>query len=79
MAKAINDGGPAFPGQRDVRNSDGDVTDITFDPGMSLRDYFAGQAIVGLVQRHDGDPVRDGSVAAYRAADAMIAARSEER
>lgn len=40
----INTGGPAFPGNEDL----GDPGQ-RFHSGMSLRDYFAGQALAGLV------------------------------
>ncbi len=54
-----------------------------FDPGMTLRDYFAGQALAGgnLGQRHpNGGSESDQtpkSIArdAYRLADAMLEAR----
>lgn len=36
-----NDGGPAFP----VNGPNGDF------PGMSLRDWFAGQALAGIISR----------------------------
>ena len=36
MTDKINDGGPAFPPTHDPK---------THDSGMSLRDYFAGQAL----------------------------------
>ena len=59
------DGGPAFP--------------QTYAPGMSLRDWFAGQALAGLSANRDwGDIEWDGVVrAAYDAADAMIAERDQ--
>lgn len=45
--------------------------------GMTLRDYFAGQAIVGLIsQNHRGATRDDLAVEAYRTADAMLAYRS---
>lgn len=90
MSTKINDGGLAFPGTRwqqvgtvaDHGFSDDDTP--TFDhvthPGMSLRDWFAGQAMAGLYagrggqaiqERHFGEDAR----LAYAAADAMIAAR----
>ena len=72
----IDDGGPAFP----------------FDPeacgsttrGMSLRDYFAGQALAGILAGRqsrledwvDG-AVRNMSVSAYLIADAMLAAKKD--
>ena len=36
----ISDGGPAFPMSGDPN--------VEFDRGMSLRDYFAGQLLIGL-------------------------------
>ena len=66
-----NDGGPAFPtGLHDIR-------------GASLRDWFAGMALQGLVARGDcrvgmDQPSESQQWAskAYRYADAMLAARS---
>lgn len=47
----------------------------TYEPGMTLRDYFAGQALAGLMANiHQGD---DGAPKyAYFLADAMLAART---
>jgi hypothetical protein len=47
------------------------------DEGMTLRDWFAGQALAALIQHYEGD---DGSMdgiptSAYEYADAMIEAR----
>ena len=51
-------------------------------PSMSLRDYFAGQAMAGVLNVTVVDEVttpqkfcRDVAVAAYNIADAMIASR----
>jgi hypothetical protein len=65
MAKT--DGGPAFPEARG-----GGVT-----PGMTLRDYFAGQAIAGFMPGAavDDSYVRQFARRAYQVADAMIEAR----
>jgi hypothetical protein len=48
--------------------------------GMTLRDYFAGQALAGYMAS-DERPSMWAGVAqdCYRVADAMIAARKEER
>ena len=66
----IKDGGAAFP------RSGND--DCTSEFGMTLRDYFAGQALAGAL----ADPTCDVSPIdlakiAYREADAMLAAREE--
>lgn len=68
-----NDGGPAFPG------GDGGVRDL--NEGMTLRDYFAGQALNGfLACTQQGEKIRDFSKVAqgmYLLADAMIAEREK--
>lgn len=70
MTQTADNGGPAFP----IRATD--THDTT--PGMTLRDYFAGQALAGFtstmgeVETPYWDLLaRD----AYHAADAMLAAR----
>lgn len=66
-----NDGGPAFP----CTDAKGFVSD-----GMSLRDYFAGQALAGLLacMKTSGNK-KDFAIDAYEQADAMLAARQKER
>ena len=75
MSTPINDGGPAFP----YFNPD---TEVVY-PGMSLRDWFAGQATANDVKNHRGD--YDVGLtkyqftceqAKYRYADAMLAERN---
>ena len=81
MSTPINDGGAAFP--RPVSFSEeGGTHRGTL--GMTLRDYFAGQALAGLCVRA-GD---DGQITEWRfhvianvalkAADAMLAARERK-
>lgn len=83
-----NDGGPAFP--RELPNVEvplDEVIDlIRRYEGMSLRDYFAGQALVGCfnfwvqvnARTTIGDPNRDAiTKLAYEYADAMIKAREK--
>jgi hypothetical protein len=67
MSAPINDGGPAFPGPETTTNPQ----------GMSLRDWFAGQALAGMLADHErnGYP-KDYAKNAYLFADAMIAARN---
>jgi len=66
-----NDGGPAFPGFDPKSESPKPVD------GMSLRDWFAGQALAGLASiDENADAPGFISNEAYRISDAMIAARS---
>jgi hypothetical protein len=69
-----NDGGPAFPETKYGGNSDRHPVDEV--PGMTLRDWFAGQA---LMQTHSESTFDIDAIAAecYRMADAMIAERSK--
>ncbi|MDH0869715.1 hypothetical protein [Agrobacterium pusense] len=81
----IDDGGSAFPVPEENRLSDGTYC----NEGMSLRDYFAGQALAGIYASRDlqhailhdqgkaGSGEFDTCMAkqAYSQADAMIAAR----
>ena len=62
LGKAIvDDGGPAFPSEQ------GHIPDgtwnQTYDPGMSLIDYFAAKVMQGMAEQ------------AYKSADAMLEAR----
>lgn len=69
MSDTINDGGPAFPVE---------TTATPYAPGMSLRAYFAGQALAGFCSTHDESGVwswrsADAAKEAVRCADALIA------
>lgn len=73
----IKDGGPAFP--REPLGQDCGAPYGQQD-GMSLRDWFAGQALAGglLINGRATDALRspaDLARSAYIVADAMIAAR----
>lgn len=86
-----DDGGQAFPRSYISGNAGGGGAGGGGQPsssGMSLRDYFAGQALTGIL----GNPQTpktankngrisfvavDASRAAYEAADAMIAERAK--
>ena len=67
MADRADGGGPAFP----VEEWDA--------PGMTLRDWFAGQALVGIapgIVEHRGS-AQLGAGVAYEFADAMLAERAK--
>ena len=72
MKTPSNDGGSAFPVvdgyHKDGRHRGG-------ESGMTLRDYFAGQALAGI----DNDFSAQGrAIWAYECADAMLAARERK-
>lgn len=82
----IDDGGPAFAASPTV-GANGDLyrpVDIGCE-GMSLRDYFAGQALIGELSaqtEESGHFHPDGKALAdrcYTFADAMIQRRKEGR
>lgn len=73
----VNDGGAAFPMLWNI----GYNTDWDVEPGMSMRDYFAANALTGLISRtNPGSISRDDcnffASQAYWMADAMLAARN---
>ena len=57
------------------------VFDGVFQEGMTLRDYFAGQALVGILAGRFWEVVSISDcpeACAYRMADAMLAERAKE-
>jgi hypothetical protein len=72
----INDGGPAFP-VADTTHWDGQIQ--YGSNGMTLRDYFAGQALAGFCAVPDRyNWLCDDAAFAYKIADAMLAARERK-
>lgn len=80
MGGDIKDGGPAFPSGVAVSP----MGDVDYgDPGMSLLDYFAGQALAGILAGGFADTIPHDDVGggdqaagfAYQYADAMLKAR----
>lgn len=69
-SKKIEDGGPAFARSAAEHGHGGHYE----QDGMSLRDWFAGQALANQYAQHEGDPNKVAEWA-YHIADAMIAAR----
>jgi hypothetical protein len=74
MSKEINDGGPAFPCEG------GEQSGLYAALGMSLRDWFAGQAVAGVGGFGYGSPTDSKGIAkgAYEIADAMLKARNPQ-
>lgn len=74
MSGTVKDGGAAFPisVQPNFQHA---------EAGMTLRDYFAGQAIMGLCADPSNHKLFDGpadaAANAYFIADAMLAERSK--
>jgi len=76
----INDGGPAFPCEEQIR-CNGEVIDFLKFPGMTLRDWFAGQTLNGYLASWNDEIPNEffepdyvaGRV--YEFADAMLKAR----
>ena len=75
MNTQTNDGGPAFP-QFAISDN------YEFHPGMTLRDYFAGEALQGIIQvLHRGIRPQDIEGMAqdcFGIADAMLVARERK-
>jgi len=79
-----NNGGPAFPIQKEMLSTkieQGHLSEITTIPGMTLCDYFAAQAMQGIlscfreyqeVADVTGDKTKARAKLAYKIANAMI-------
>lgn len=48
------------------------------EPGMTLRDWFAGQALSGLLAHTSGEDPRKAPAFAYDLADMMLAQRTKD-
>ena len=87
MKTSINDGGPEFP---HFKITEKGHIELCPQEGMTLRDYFAGQALYGLLsgdeyrlvkQEADKRGLKRSTVLApfsYDIADAMLAARERK-
>lgn len=81
MTKNIDDGGQAFPGEKIVWDAPNNPTkEIGRVPmqGMTLRDWFAGQALASMKWIERDTTFEDDSAMAYRMADAMLKARQQQ-
>ena len=78
MSAKINDGGPAFPMTGSTANWDAEKGQYVAQYGMTLRDWFAGQALAGLCAStsHDDAPSKKLLADyAWQQSDAMLASR----
>jgi hypothetical protein len=73
MSAPIYDGGPAFPFINEHTHP------TTINHGMTLRDYFAGQALAGILAgNYTSNSLNWVPGEAYWLADAMLAARERK-
>jgi hypothetical protein len=77
MSEKRNEGGAAYPVMDTLRANDINSLVCT-DGGMTMRDYFAGQALqqlIAIYDRQEFDNTKGIANAAYRYADAMLVER----
>lgn len=69
------DGGPAFP----VSVGMGPLSANFASPGMSLRDWFAGMALQGIMAASQGSwiDIKEFATLSFRLADAMLKERQK--
>jgi hypothetical protein len=72
MEDKVKDGGAAFPSSFRY-----DLEDWA-DPGMSLRDWFAGKAMAAIIARYGVYELTDDTDIAYEYADKMLRARKTD-
>ncbi|NOV25934.1 hypothetical protein E5S69_20745 [Cupriavidus necator] len=90
MSDQIKDGGPAFPCE-ELHDQTPPYRHLLAHQGMTLRDYFAAKALVGLFSMEANPRVGETcepfhidkhcdamAQHAYKLADAMIAAREQQ-
>jgi len=78
MAIKKNDGGPAFPRAHGYLPDEVYYSGNSAEVGMSLRDWFAGKALNGIIVNFppkDNNDIKQLSIIAYQIADAMMEAK----
>lgn len=68
MSDGKNDGGPAFPFEYEV----GEGLGKALHTGMTLRQWYAGQALIGLLAHASGEDPHKAPEMAFALADALI-------
>ena len=69
---------PAYPQAWEFEGNDGTTYRVHSDPGMSLRDWFAGQVLGAVCSKRDFNYSDDVATWAYVIADAMMKARDAQ-
>ncbi len=67
-----DNGGPAFPAE--IAHIEVGIRELYHEPGMTLRDYFAGQALIAMPDTISWDETVEK---AYKVADAMLKERNK--
>ena len=81
MTDKTKDGGPAIPrAPFEYTDHRGMNWEVREQRGMTLRDYFAGQALAGLLANARYDlPMASDVSSAFEYADAMLSQREEDQ
>ena len=77
MNTPIDDGGPAFPCPDDYAQDGRPIYGPRNIQGMSIRDWFAGQALASYADWGNAAPCDDVAAECYLMADAMLAERQK--
>ena len=80
MSETINNGGPAFPiaDPFSVKCPSTDEEALRLRNGMTLRDWFAGMALQGLLASEVRAKYRDFATGSYMLADEMLLERKSK-
>lgn len=73
--KDVDTGGCAFPSELEYQDG---TWNQTYDPGMTLRDYFAAHAMQGMMANQWNTNYKDWADHAYQMADAMLARKRKD-
>jgi len=68
---------PAFPSKGVMTTEDGALNIEHQHPGMTLRDYFAGQILIGFMSRKMIARAEEIALTCYHFADAMLKERNK--
>jgi hypothetical protein len=81
VSALINDGGPAFPCVYYSEPIGSIGPQFTIKGGMTLRDYFAGKALQGMIASCTQQNWQEeyAAKASYQLADAMLKAREKAK